>query len=177
MVDIIIDSLTDCITKRDTGIQYDTLFEKVTRTITKAEAKNDISHGWKFDWYSISVDERNFDIYELYLKENQRLQGRIALRICKGYVEVGWAENHPKNIGSSGEFEGVGGNLFAIACLISKKAGCGGYVAFESKTDKKVMANYSNPEYIGAKRIGDSNRFYIDEENAERLIKKYRLEE
>lgn len=177
MVDVFIDKLTECIEERASGKICKTDYELVRRTITSSESKNEMKHGWKFNWYEISKDEDNYDIYELFTVEDNRLQGRIALKCCEGYVEVGWAESHPQNIGSHGVYQGVGGNLFAIACLISKQHGYDGYVAFNSKTDKKVIQNYTNPEGIGAKRIGDSNRLYIDEANAERLIKHYRLEE
>ena len=77
-----------------------------------------------------------------------------------------WAKN--------GIYEGVGGNLFAIVCYLSKSAGFDGYVSFVSKRDNILISRYK--EYLHAKQVGNSQLMYIDKDAAEYLIRKYRLE-
>lgn len=67
------------------------------------------------------------------------------------------------------EYEGAAGNLFAFACLRSLEKGFGGYISFEAKTE--LIAHYQNT--LGAQRIGNSIRMFIDEARATELIKFY----
>ena len=126
LVDIDIDAVTDCIIKRATNEIYDTGSEIVKRTIIDAESKNDIKHGWHFNWHEIQSD--GYTIIELYTKHDHKLQGRISFKEMDGYVYVSHVENAPKNIGHNGEYEGVGANLFALVCKISKNLGFDGVV-------------------------------------------------
>lgn len=171
IVDINIDIITDCIVKRTTGEIYDTDSEIVKRIIVEAEAKNDIRHGWHFNWHEIQADGNK--IIELYTKHDHRIQGRIAFREMNGYIYVANAENAPGNIGHDGEYEGVGANLFALVCKISKDLGFGGVVCFLSKKDEKVMKNYI--EKMHAKQVGSSQLMILDEMAADFLISKYNL--
>ena len=171
IVDIDIDVTTDCIVKRTTGEIFDTDSEIVKRTIIEAQAKNDIRHGWHFNWHEIQADGNK--IIELYTKYDHRIQGRIAFREMNGYVYVANAENAPGNIGREGEYEGVGANLFALVCKISRDLGFGGVVCFLSKKDDKVMNNYI--EKMHAKQVGSSQLMILDEMAADFLITKYCL--
>lgn len=49
-IDITIDSLTNCLVENTSGIEYDTDYCLVSRTITKSDAMAYIEEGWKFDW-------------------------------------------------------------------------------------------------------------------------------
>lgn len=173
IVDIYVDDITDCILEKESGIIFSTKFEKIKRIITKAEAKNDINHGWKFDWHIIQ--EQGYEIYELFTLHDNKTQGRISCKKNDNYYEVGYVESAPHNIGSSGKYEGVGGNLFAIACMISKNEGYGGFISFFSKKDSKLMENYKSK--LHAKQVGNSQLMYLDEEAANYLINQYHLED
>lgn len=172
IVDINIDSITDCIVLRETGSEYDTAYEIITREITGSEAANDKKHGWKFDWHQIQKE--GFDIIELYTPHDNHIQGRISFSKEQGFIYVDHVESAPHNIGHNGLYQGVGANLFAIACLISKELGFDGFVCFDSKNDSKVMNNYI--ETLHAIQIGHSQRMIIDDVAADYLIKKYQLE-
>ena len=171
LVDIDIDTVTDCIVKRSTREIYDTGSEITKRIIIDAESKNDIRHGWKFNWHEIQAE--GYKIIELYTKHDHKLQGRISFKEMEGYVFVSHVENAPKNIGHDGEYEGVGANLFAVVCKISRDLGFDGVVSFLSKKDKKVMDNYI--EKMHAKQVGTSQLMIIDEAAADYLINKYNL--
>lgn len=160
-VDILIDRLTDCLIERNTGEQKNTEYRLRTTSIKKLEFKN-----WKFDW---SRTEKNgYHIYELFIKGDDIVQGRISLRVDGGVVDVEIVETAPHNYGHLGKYEGVGAHLFAIACQVSMESGCDGYVAFESKTG--LFEHYT--QTLGAKRTM-GQRMVIDGRAAKLLIDKY----
>lgn len=160
-IDIRIDELTDCLIERQTGNLVDTYYEKRNVPIKQKDFK-----GWKFDW---SKPEKNgYDIYELFLKDSETVQGRIAYRIDGGVADVDIVESAPQNMGHNGKYKGVGGHLFALACQASFEAGCDGFVAFTAKTN--LIEHYK--ESLGAKVL-NGQRMYIDESAAKVLIEKY----
>ena len=62
MVDVIIDNLTNCLIDSN-GVEYDTEYTLVKKTITKAHAAKLKEEGWQFDW---SVPQRQgCEIYQL----------------------------------------------------------------------------------------------------------------
>lgn len=127
-IDILIDKLTDCLVERSTGDVVETDYIE-RRTVIKRKEFN----GWKFDWGI--TQENGYTIYELFVDGDDRVQGRIALKIEGGVANVDIVETAPHNYGHTGEYIGVGGHLFAIACQISLEAGCDGVVAFDSKSN------------------------------------------
>ena len=77
-IDIIIDSLTNCLICSETGEECDTEYRLVAKTITKQDAAKLKEQGWKFDW---SIPHRNgYEVYELLLEDDNVVQGRIALK-------------------------------------------------------------------------------------------------
>lgn len=62
--------------------------------------------------------------------------------------------------------------MFAIAAKQSFDYGFDGYVYFEAKT--KLIHHYK--KMLGAIRVGNSNRMYINTANARALVEKYQLE-
>lgn len=171
IIDVEVDAITNCIVKRTSGEECDTGAEIIRRTIIPAEAKNDINHGWCFNWHEIQ--EAGYTIVELFTKKDNKLQGRIAFREMENYFFISHVENAPKNVGTDGEYEGVAANLFAVVCKMSKDKGYDGVVSFMSKKDDRVMNNYI--EKMHAKRIGNSQLMIIDEDAADYLIESYGL--
>lgn len=160
-IDVLIDELTDCLVERSTGKQEETEYRVRTALIKPEEYK-----GWKFDW---SVTEKNgYNIYELFLKNDNIVQGRIATRVDGGVVDVDIVETAPHNYGCTGKYQGVGGHLFAIACQISKESGCDGFVTFTAKSD--LISYY---EKVLNARVARGQRMYIDEAAADILIRQY----
>lgn len=160
-IDIIIDELTDCLIERKTGNIVETEYKKLELPIKKKDFA-----GWKFDWSE--TQKNKYNIYELFVKDNTIVQGRISLKIDGGVADIDIVESNPYNIGCNGKYIGVGGHLFAIACLISMENNCDGYVAFTAKTD--LIKHYT--EVLGAKVIRGQH-MYIDELAAKTLIDKY----
>lgn len=160
-IEIIIDGLTDCLVETKSGKIVETEYIKRNNPIKPKDYK-----GWKFKWNT--TEKNGYDIYELYVKGNGSVQGRISFRIDGGVADVDIVETAPHNYGHDGRYTGVGGHLFAIACKISMDAGCDGFVAFTAKN--KLIEHYK--EALGAKVL-NGQRMYIGETEAKVLIKKY----
>lgn len=160
-VDILIDGLTDCLVRRSTGEQVETEYRMRTAPLKPIHYK-----GWNFDW---SKTEKNgYNIYELFLAGDDIVQGRISLKIDGGVADVDIAETAPHNYGHSGQYQGVGGHLFAIACQVSMEAGCDGFVAFTAKSN--LITYYKK---VLSAQVARGQRMYIDETAANILIEKY----
>lgn len=160
-VDILIDKLTDCLVERESGHVVDTEYTERITGIKKKECS-----GWKFDW-SIT-QKKGYTVYELFLKDDDTVQGRISFKIDGGVADVDIVESAPHNLGHEGKYIGVGGHLFAIACQGSLEAGCDGFVAFTSKSD--LVEHYMGTLKAQVVR---GNRMYLDEVAANILIDKY----
>ncbi len=165
-ISIILDGFTPCLEKRITGEIVQTEYSKLKKPITPKEAKAMKKAGWKFDWSLPQKD--GFEIFELRLKNDIKKQGLIALKNDKGFTYIALVEAAPTNVGSKGEYKGVGGHLFAIACEQSFKSGNEGYVAFEPKTI--LIEHYQKT--LNAKMLS-RDRMYIDTEAAQKLVEKY----
>lgn len=160
-VDILIDKLTDCLIERESGNVVDTEYIERITEIKKQECSD-----WQFDW---RITQKNgYTVYELFLKNDDTVQGRISFRIDGGVADIDIVESAPHNIGHNGKYIGVGGHLFAIACQCSLDAGCDGVVAFTSKSD--LVEHYKTE--LNAVEIMP-RRMVIFEEAAQILIDKY----
>jgi len=132
--------------------------------------------GWLFNW----TDPRISDciIYKLLAGDDSRIQGLIAVKDEPAnkaiYVKI--TENAPHNKGRNREYLGVGGNLYAIAALISINKGYGGFVYMDAK-NMRLVNHYI--EILGASFVGGVHPFRvsINEIAARRLIKLYDLTE
>jgi len=119
---------------------------------------------WVFDW---KKELEQYPVYKLVLAETPEIiQGLMSIEIREGYIFVSLIENAPFNRGVDKIYRGVAVNLFAFACKLSAENGFEGYVAFEAKTD--LIAYYQ--KILDAKQIGKSNRMFIDQSQAQKLI-------
>lgn len=160
-VDILIDKLTDCLVERESGDIVDTEYFERTTPIKKKDYA-----GWKFNW---STTQKNgYTVYELFVEDDDTVQGRISLKIDGGVADVDIVESAPHNFGHKGKYIGVGGHLFAIACQCSLEAGCDGVVAFTSKSD--LVEHYKRE--LNAIEIMP-RRMVIFEDAAQILLDKY----
>lgn len=160
-INVHIDKLTDCLIERATGRIVDTEYIQREELINSSE-----NLGWQFDWRK--TQEEGYTIYELFVKDDDIVQGRISLRIDGGVADIDIVESAPHNYASEGEYIGVGGHLFAIACQCSLESGCDGVVAFTSKSD---LVEYYKRE-LGAVEVMP-RRMVIFEEAAQILLDKY----
>ena len=150
-IDILIDELTECLIQRETGLIVETDYEE-----RQSPIKFKDYNGWKFDW---TIPENNdYKIYDLFVKGDDTVQGRIAFKIDGGVADINIVEAAPHNVG----------HLFAIACQYSMDAGCDGYVAFTAKTN--LIEHYKKE--LGAEVIS-GQKMYIGELEAQKLIDKY----
>ena len=161
MVDIIIDELTDCLIRREDNAIVETQYKLLSSKIKKKDYSK-----WNFDW---SIPQENeYSIYELFLKNDDIVQGRITLKNDGGVINIDIVENAPHNIGKTGKYKGVGGHLFAIACQLSFDYGLDGFVTFITKTN--LIEHYKNE--LSAQVIS-GQRMYIDTYAAQLLIDRY----
>ena len=160
-VDIQIDKLTDCLVERESGNIVDTEYTERTTAIKKKDFA-----GWKFDWSK--TQKNGYTIYELFVEDDDTVQGRVSLKIDGGVADIDIVESAPHNYGHNGKYIGVGGHLFAISCQISLEAGCDGVVAFTSKTD---LVEYYKKELKAVEIM--PRRLVIFEDAAEILLDKY----
>lgn len=167
-IEILIDSLTNCLVCTETGEECDTEYRLVAPALNKQDAMELKEQGWKFDW-SIPF-QKGYEVYELLLEEDDEVQGMIALKHIQDqyYTHVDIVEAAPFNVGRHGKYKGVGAHLFAIACKLSWDAGNEGYVQFTAKTD--LVEHYKKE--LNAQSI-DWHTLYIDSYGAVALINKY----
>ena len=111
-VDIVIDALTDCLEERHSGKVVDTYYKIVDRDLKPVDSK-----GWKFKWDK--TQKAGFVVFELFVKGEPAVQGRVSCRIDGGVADLDIVESAPHNVGHTGIYKGVGGHLFAIACKYS----------------------------------------------------------
>ncbi len=139
-----------------------------TKVVTaRLEELKPLEETWLFDWAQESLKS---DVFKLVTLQNQtEIQGLVSLQIKKRFVYVSLVESAPHNRNMEKANDGVGGNLFAFACVLPKEHGYEGFVTFESKTE--LMGYYA--KNFGAKPIGNTNRMFIDEVAAENLITIY----
>lgn len=164
-----IDELTPCLIENKTGKTVQTSIEQIHPK--KADFKE-----WEFDWSE--PEKKGYSVYALKSEGDSRIQGLVATKADpKNYsvkVEIVEAAPHNNihnrnNITGIKEYDGVGGHLFAEACKQSKELGYGGYIHFDAKN--KLISHYQS--MLGAKQLGSSQRMYIDDKSAAKLIEKY----
>lgn len=160
-----IDDLTPCLRRVSDGQIVETTLEKI-------HPKKSNFNVWEFDW--TIPEKEGYSVFALYANGDKNVQGLLATRIEKGYVDLALVEASPENSPHNPHFpgkkkyEGVGGHLFAEACKQSVESGNDGYVAFTAKTS--LINHYQN--VLGATVIY-GQRMQIDEEAASALIQKY----
>lgn len=163
MITIEIDKLTNSIENRITGDSFDTQIIEVTKSDLKY-----LENNWSFDWKAEFETEGK--VFKLIIEENYDvIQGLISLNYHNGFVFVSLIESADFNIGRNKVYYGVAGNLFAFACKESWNKGDFGYVSFNSKTN--LIPHYE--DFLGAKRVGNSNQMVIEPKEALKLIQKY----
>ena len=160
-VDIEIDKLTNSIENVVTTESFETEFSRVTNKEIK---KKD----WLFDWHQ-ELKEKNCQVFKMTTIENRNIiQGLVSLIIEDKYITVNIVENAKFNRGKDKMYRGVGGNMFAFACLRSMDMGFGGFVGFVAKT--ALIKHYQ--ETLGAE-LAIGQRMFITDESANKLIYQY----
>lgn len=101
-------------------------------------------------------------------KNNSIILGLISYEILEDHLHVHLVESSPENIGKNKKYIGIGSNLFAYACWISKNNGFEGNISFFSKT--RLIKHYQLT--LGAINLG-KGKMIIHEYQSEFLIDKY----
>lgn len=166
MINLKIDKLTNCLIDLKTGEEVKTDIKELSRKDLQSISKR---AGWLFDW-KIPFGNNSIQVYKLLVKKSiHTIQGLIALERQNTVLQIHLAESAPWNRSKSQKtYEGVGGHLFAFACLKSLEYGFKGEVAFTAKT---ALIQYYIKE-LGATQFY-TNRMGILEDSAAKLITKY----
>jgi hypothetical protein len=174
-IDIWIDEIVPCLRDSETGELHETVVFKIE---SRAYLKNfQANNGWHINWNEIP---QNIDVYALALKENNEIEGLIAVRndVNSNAAFIHWACTAPRNnkhdFGSQ-KYVGVGGHLFAIAADKSMKWGyfgvMHGFAASEALLKHYIEVFHA--EYLG---LLHQYQFMIDEVNAKKLLEVYHYE-
>lgn len=123
-------------------------------------------HHFQFDFISIA---NSFVVYKIYL-ENQPdiIQGLVAFRPQKGFLDCVNMEINEFNKHGIALYSGVGKSMVALCCKVSIDEGMEGYISFEAKN--RLIPYYQR---LGAQRIGNSKRMFIDDTAAQKLVVLY----
>lgn len=164
-INILIDGFSNSVINKNTGRTLKTIFIPANQSIINKLRK---VNGWNFDWYrEFQMKSRNVEI--LTLKKNKSIiLGLISYEILEDYLHVHLVESSPENIGKNKKYIGIGSNLFAYACWISKINGFEGNISFFSKT--RLIKHYQLT--LGAIDLG-KGKMIIHEYQSEFLINKY----
>ena len=174
-IDIWIDDLVPCLRDTKTGELKETVVFRIeSRKYLKAFSKE---NGWKINWNEIPSQ---VEVYALALKENNAIQGLVAIRndYDSKAVYLHWACSAPwNNKHDFGEqkYSGVGGHLFAIAADKSISWGYDG-VMHGFAANSKLLEHYINvfkAEYLG---MLHQYQFFINEQSAKNLLEVYKYE-
>ena len=126
MINVEIDSLTNSIQDRETGL----VFETIVSELSADELKT--LNNWQFNWLK---ESRYFPIFKLTtIVEPTVIQGLLSIEKQQGFVFMSLIETAPHNFGSQKQYLGIAGNLVAFACKKSFESGFDGYVSFVSKS-------------------------------------------
>jgi hypothetical protein len=169
-IDVLIDTLTPCLTETATGKIFQTTFSLASADEIKGLRKK----GWNFDWTQDELKTTN--IYKLLVEGDAAIQGLVSAEVVRGAVYVHLVESAPHNLGKNKKFEGVGGHLFAIAIKLSYANGFGGYIFMDAK-NMELVKHYH--DMLGAELVNTRYHAYrvaVSEENAREIIDKYTLE-
>ncbi|BCN30291.1 hypothetical protein [Anaeromicropila herbilytica] len=170
MIDIYMDAFTPCLLDRETNEFVDTTYS----IIDKSEIPCLTKKGFLMEWNSWFIKRK--EIYQLNLKDDDNIQGLIALekRSAEMAVHINLMESAPHNQGKNKKYLGVGGHLFAIAIEQSIQLGFDGFIYFEAK-NMELIKHYH--ESFGAELIGIGHpyRMVLDEVKSKILLEKYTL--
>lgn len=167
-ISIEIDELTPCLRKVSTGELVETNFSIISPT-HKSFSK------WLFDW--TQPEKKGYTVYALKAKGSNAIQGLIAMKEERGYIDVDLVESAPQNnpynkvyFSGQKEYNGVGGHLFAEACRQSFEKGNDGWVGFTAKTN---LIEHYKKEFQAVPIYEGSQRMEIRTDGAQHLIDVY----
>ncbi len=142
------------------------MLETLVLSASLQELKN-LPGVWLFDWVK---EAAQYSVYKLVTVEDPAtIQGLVSFEERPGFYQLLLVESASINKGRRKVYEGVAGNLFAFVCKLSAEKGYDGVIGFEAKS--QLIEHYRKT--LGAHSIGNSNRMFIDEAQAEKLIHLY----
>jgi uncharacterized protein YihD (DUF1040 family) len=174
-LDIWIDEIVPCLKDTETGELKETVVFRIESRAYLRKFKK--SNGWNIDWNDIPKD---VEVYALALKDDNSIQGLVGIRNDRNShaAYIHWACTAPHNnkykFGTQ-KYIGVGGHLFAIAAdksfIWGYEGAIHGFAANEMLL--KHYMNVFHAEYLG---MLHQYQFFIDEEQAKKLLEVYHYE-
>lgn len=137
--------------------------------------------GWRFNFAKLSKQLKHASTYVLVTEETpQVIEGCLIFQLQEGKIPYGaYIEVAPHNKGDEKRYDRVAGCLIAFAFQLSLDQGKGDYAGLlyfdvleEKKEDEvKLMSNYSSR--YGAKRVGQTTKMLIADDDGHALIDTY----
>jgi hypothetical protein len=137
--------------------------------------------GWRFNFAKLSKQLKHASTYVLVTEETPHIiEGCLIFQLQNGEIPYGaYIEVAPHNKGKKKRYAHVAGCLIAFAFQLSLDLGKGDYAGLlyfdvleEKKEDEvRLMSNYSSR--YGAKRVGDTTKMLIADDDGHALIEKY----
>jgi len=156
MVCVEIDEITPCLRDVKTGLLVSTVVRRIrNRDLLKEYT---IESGWYVNWEELYD---NHEIYALYVKGDECIQGLIALYpdCDTNALYIAWMCAAPCNSKGAGQrYSGVGGHLFAVAADRSFHYGLNGDM-YGFAANKGLCDHYS--ETFGAILIGTLHKYHF----------------
>ena len=143
--------------------------EKLVDAVATSITAKEISlHQHYFSFNFVQLAKQN-KVYKI-CKENDAdvIQGLVAFKPEDNFLKCENMEINICNKRPISLHNGIGRAMIALCCMISHDLGFDGFIAFEAKN--KLHKYYSR---MGATQIGSSNKFYISDKNAQKLIQLY----
>ena len=142
-------------------------YNAVAMPVSKTELKKHQHQFREFDF--LNFLKNNISVYKICKQgELDILQGLVAFTQREGFVYCHNMEVNDFNKKPVLLYGGVGKCIIALCCKISHDIGNDGVINFEAKNR---LFNYYRK--FGALQLGGSNRFFINERMANRLIAIY----
>ena len=143
--------------------------EKVVDAVATSITAKEISlhqHYFSFDFTQLVKHNKVYKI----CKENDAdvIQGLVAFRLEDNFLKCENMEINICNKRPISLHNGIGKAIIALCCKVSYDLGFDGFIAFEAKN--KLHKYYSR---MGATQIGSSNKFFVSDKNAQKLIDLY----
>jgi len=143
--------------------------EKIVDAVATSITAKEISlhqHYFSFDFVQLAKHNKVYKI----CKENDAdvIQGLVAFTPEDNFLKCENMEINICNKRPISLHNGIGKAMIALFCKVSYDLDFDGFIAFEAKN--KLHKYYSR---IGATQIGSSNKFFISDENAQKLIQLY----
>ena len=135
------DDFTNCLIDNTTGQLVDTIVRRIDYSELSQYSKET---NWYIDWTCWEDNDDDIEVYALYVKGSDTIEGLIALHDNQDYesADINWMCAAPHNnydvVGREKKYNGIGGHLFAIGVFKSTQWNHDGACVLNAATPELV---------------------------------------